>query len=52
MSPEPTLESLRDALRRFAEEREWERFHSPKNLAIALLQNHLDLSVDSGDAQI
>jgi|SRR6185437_8027602 len=27
---------LRDALRRFAAERDWDQFHSPKNLAIAL----------------
>ena len=27
---------LRDVLRRFADEREWDQFHSPKNLAIAL----------------
>jgi dCTP diphosphatase len=30
------LESLRDQLREFALEREWDQFHSPKNLAIAL----------------
>ena len=28
--------NLRDALRRFAEERDWDQFHSPKNLATAL----------------
>jgi NTP pyrophosphatase (non-canonical NTP hydrolase) len=33
---DPTLTELRDALRRFAAERDWEQFHSPKNLAIAL----------------
>lgn len=27
---------LRDELRRFAEERDWEPFHAPKNLAMAL----------------
>ena len=27
---------LRAALRQFADEREWDQFHSPKNLAIAL----------------
>jgi dCTP diphosphatase len=31
-----TLESLTLALRRFAAERDWEQFHSPKNLAAAL----------------
>ena len=32
----PSLAELRDALRRFAAEREWDQFHFPKNLAIAL----------------
>ena len=31
-----SLPELRDALRRFAAERDWEQFHSPKNLAMAL----------------
>ncbi len=31
-----SLEDLRDALRQFAHERDWEQFHSPKNLAMAL----------------
>ena len=30
------LASLRDALREFAAERDWDQFHSPKNLAAAL----------------
>lgn len=30
------LQALQDALRAFAQEREWEQFHSPKNLATAL----------------
>ena len=30
------LTDLRDSLRRFADERDWNRFHSPKNLASAL----------------
>ena len=30
------LESLRDQLRTFASERDWDQFHSPKNLAAAL----------------
>ncbi len=30
------LQSLTQALRDFAKEREWEQFHSPKNLASAL----------------
>ena len=38
-SPPPmpqTLDDLTLALRAFAEERDWEQFHSPKNLAMAL----------------
>jgi len=31
-----SLEALRDALRQFASERDWDQFHSPKNLAMAL----------------
>lgn len=30
------LEELRERLRTFAKERNWEQFHSPKNLAMAL----------------
>jgi NTP pyrophosphatase (non-canonical NTP hydrolase) len=32
----PTFEELTVAIREFACERDWEQFHSPKNLAIAL----------------
>jgi dCTP diphosphatase len=31
-----TLIDIRDTLRSFAAEREWDQFHSPKNLAMAL----------------
>lgn len=31
-----SLRDLQQQLRRFAEERDWERFHSPKNLSMAL----------------
>lgn len=31
-----SLPDLQQALRAFAEERDWDQFHSPKNLAIAL----------------
>ena len=34
--PSDGIEKLRDALRRFCAERDWEQFHTPKNLAIAL----------------
>ena len=30
------LEDLREQMRQFAEERDWNQFHSPKNLAMAL----------------
>jgi len=36
MSTEDPLIELRDRLRTFAAEREWDQFHSPKNLAMAL----------------
>lgn len=35
-SAQDSLLELRDTLRQFANEREWGRFHSPKNLAIAI----------------
>jgi NTP pyrophosphatase (non-canonical NTP hydrolase) len=35
--PADPLTELRDALRAFAAERDWERFHAPKNLAAALV---------------
>jgi dCTP diphosphatase len=30
------VKDLRDAIRAFTEERDWDQFHSPKNLAMAL----------------
>jgi NTP pyrophosphatase (non-canonical NTP hydrolase) len=38
-----SLEGLREALRRFADERDWERFHVPKNLAMALIVEAAEL---------
>jgi|SRR6266403_1157034 len=35
-SPTDPLSNLRDALRRFAADRDWDQYHSPKNLASAL----------------
>jgi dCTP diphosphatase len=36
-APDPHgLTQLRDSLRQFAAERDWDQFHSPKNLAMAL----------------
>lgn len=37
------LESLQKTLRQFAAEREWARFHTPKNLAMALLVEAAEL---------
>ena len=34
--PADALQALRDQLRQFALERDWDQFHSPKNLASAL----------------
>ncbi len=31
-----TIQTLRDLYRRFVEDRDWEQFHSPKNLAMSL----------------
>lgn len=31
-----SIDRLRERLKRFAEERDWKQFHSPKNLAMAL----------------
>ena len=36
MSDEPTLKALQARVRAFADERDWGRFHSPRNLAMAL----------------
>ncbi|HMS77975.1 MAG TPA: nucleotide pyrophosphohydrolase [Burkholderiaceae bacterium] len=37
-APSPdALTELRDALRAFSAERDWDRFHAPKNLAAALV---------------
>jgi dCTP diphosphatase len=37
MSRIDSLEALRDALRAFVRERDWDQFHNPKNLAMALV---------------
>ena len=31
-----TVEQLRELIRQFVEERDWQQFHSPKNLSMAL----------------
>ena len=38
-----SLEDLALELRRFADERQWERFHTPKNLASALIVEAAEL---------
>ena len=37
------LDSLRDALRAFAEARDWRPFHTPKNLAMAMIVEAAEL---------
>lgn len=37
------LEALRDRLRAFVRERDWEQFHSPKNLAMAMIVEAAEL---------
>jgi NTP pyrophosphatase (non-canonical NTP hydrolase) len=39
---DPDLGALRERLRRFAAERDWDQFHTPKNLALAV-------SVEAGE---
>ena len=36
-SPSPDLAVLRDQLRQFAQERDWQQFHTPRNLLRALV---------------
>jgi dCTP diphosphatase len=38
-----TLETLKDAVRRFAAERQWGPFHTPKNLSMALAAEAAEL---------
>ena len=42
-TPLRTLEELRDRLRTFAAARDWDPFHSPKNLAMALIVEAAEL---------
>ena len=41
--PIADLDSLRLALRRFAAERDWQQFHTPKNLAMAMIVEAAEL---------
>jgi len=46
MKPDLTinsLESLRDRLREFARERDWDQYHTPKNLSMALIAEAAEL---------
>jgi NTP pyrophosphatase (non-canonical NTP hydrolase) len=38
-----SLESLRDRLRDFAKERDWDKYHTPKNLSMALIAEAAEL---------
>lgn len=38
-----SLESLRDRLREFARERDWDQYHTPKNLSMALIAEAAEL---------
>jgi NTP pyrophosphatase (non-canonical NTP hydrolase) len=38
-----SIESLRDRLREFARERDWDQFHTPKNLSMALIGEAAEL---------
>ncbi len=40
---EDSLEILRNKIRQFATERDWDRFHSPKNLSMALIAEAAEL---------
>lgn len=41
--PHDTLAGLKARLRAFADERDWDRFHAPKNLAMALIVETAEL---------
>ena len=43
MPNQPDLPMLRDKLRAFAEARDWDQFHSPKNLSRALMVEAAEL---------
>ena len=43
------LRELRDALRQFAADRDWDQHHSPKNLAAALVVEAADLLASAKD---
>ena len=44
LSKTDSLEALRERLRNFVKERDWDQFHSPKNLAMALMVEAAELA--------
>jgi NTP pyrophosphatase (non-canonical NTP hydrolase) len=38
-----SLEELKEKIRQFADERDWDQFHSPKNLSMALIAEAAEL---------
>ncbi|MBK9410109.1 MAG: nucleotide pyrophosphohydrolase [Gemmatimonadetes bacterium] len=40
------LEQIRDRLRQFTEERDWAQFHTPKNLAMAVVSESGELAAE------
>jgi len=42
-TPQDSLESLKVRLAKFAADRDWEQFHSPKNLSMALIAEAAEL---------
>ena len=38
-----SLDNLKNRLRKFADERDWDQFHSPKNLSMALIAEAAEL---------
>ena len=43
MNKEKTIENLKEELRVFAKNRDWDQFHSPKNLSMALIVEAAEL---------
>ena len=42
----PDLETLKTAIRQFVQERDWEPFHDPKNLAMAVVSEAGELAAE------
>lgn len=42
-TPLPSLQAVKERVRAFAQARDWEQFHSPKNLAMALIVEAAEL---------